>query len=335
MKTNFPNLRPKWWAAPCRTLLMFILLFALPAAVQAQFNYTTNNGSITITKYTDSGGAVTIPSTINGLLVTSIGDMAFFRCTNLTSVAIPNSVTSIGTEAFEECRSLTSVTIGNSVTSIGMQAFDGCTSLTGVTIPNSVTWIGDNAFFSCTSLTNLTIGTNVTYIGYDAFFGCTSLTSVTIPNSVTSIEDDAFWSCQRLTGVGFEGNAPSLGSGVFDGPYVLGTYYGDSQAIIYYLPGTTGWGWTFGGCPTVLWNPQVLTSAASFGIWTNPGVWTNQFGFPVVGNSNVRVVVEACTNLANPTWIPVGTSLLTGGSSYFSDPQWAKYPARFYRLRSP
>ncbi len=78
---------------------------------------------------------------------TSIGDGAFFSCSNPTSVTIPNSVTSIGNGAFEYCDSLTSVTIPNSVTSIGYQAFCWCSSLTSVTIPNSVTSIGDMAFF--------------------------------------------------------------------------------------------------------------------------------------------------------------------------------------------
>ena len=74
--------------------------------VQAQFNYTTNNGTITITGYTGPGGAVAIPDTINGLPVTRIGDSAFDGETSLTSVTIPNSVTSIGEEAFSCCTSL-------------------------------------------------------------------------------------------------------------------------------------------------------------------------------------------------------------------------------------
>jgi hypothetical protein len=79
----------------------------------------------------------------------------------------------------------------------------------------------------------------------------------------------------------------------------------------------------------VLWNPQVQTSDASF------GVRTNQFGFTITGTSGLVVVVEACTSLANPIWSPAGTNTLTGGSSYFSDPQWTNYPSRFYRLRWP
>ena len=69
------------------------------------------------------------------------------------------------------------------------------------------------------------------------------------------------------------------------------------------------------------------TSDASF------GVRTNQFGFNITWASDMVVVVEACTNLANPTWFPLATNTLTGGSFYFSDPQWTNYPDRFYRFR--
>jgi hypothetical protein len=79
----------------------------------------------------------------------------------------------------------------------------------------------------------------------------------------------------------------------------------------------------------VLWTPQVQTSDTSF------GVRTNRFGFNINWASDRVVVVEACTNLANPTWNPVGTNTLTGGWCYFSDPDWTNYPGRFYRLRSP
>jgi hypothetical protein len=77
-------------------ILPLLLLFALPAALQAQYNYTTNNGTITITGYIGSGGAVTIPSTINGLPVGSIGTSAFYSCTSLTNATIPNSITNVG-----------------------------------------------------------------------------------------------------------------------------------------------------------------------------------------------------------------------------------------------
>ena len=256
-----------------KLLLSLLLLLALPAAVQAQFTFTTNNGAITITGYTGSGGSVTIPSSTNGYPVTSIGDYAFFSRISLTSVTIPSSV----------------VTIGD-------YAFLGCTSLTGITIPDSVSGIGEAAFCA------------------------TGLTSVTIPNSVTSIGAGAFAGCHILTGVYFQGYAPSADSTVFSA----------SPATVHYLPGTSGWSSTFGGVPTALWflpNPLILN-------FDSFGVKTNHFGFIISWATNIPVVVEACTNLVNHSWSPVHTNTLTGGWSYFSDPQWTNYGSRFYRCRS-
>jgi hypothetical protein len=64
-------------------------------------------------------------------------------------------------------------------------------------------------------------------------------------------------------------------------------------------------------------------------------VQTNEFGFIISWATNISVVVEACTDLAHPTWYPLQTNTLTGGSSYFSDASWKNYPARFYRIRLP
>jgi len=258
--------------------------------------------------------------------VTNIGDHAFSHCADLTSVTLGSGIASLGVEAFSWCGNLTSISIPNSVTSIGDVAFY-YSGLINVTIPGSVTNIGVGAFGVCSSLNNVIIQNGVTSIGERAFNYCDSLTNVTIPNSVTSIGGWAFEYCTNLTGVYFQGNAPSLGSAVFAF---------DNNATVYYLPGTTGWE-NFAqltGRPTVLWNPQVQPGDPIF------GVQNNQFGFNITGSSNLVIVVEACTNLANPVWSPVQTNTLntfigTNGTSYFSDPQWTNYPGRFYRLRSP
>ena len=121
---------------------------------------------------------IIIPSTYNGLPVTSIGYNAF-KDKNIRSIVIPDSVTSIGSSAFRGCSSLTSVVIPDGVTFISDFAFSYCSSLTSVVIPDGVTSIGNFAFRNCYNLTSVVIGDGVTSIGYDAFRDCSSLTSIT------------------------------------------------------------------------------------------------------------------------------------------------------------
>src|ERR1700679_451685 len=116
-------------------LIIALAWLALPMLGLAQFNYTINSRAVTITGYTGSGGAVTIPATINGHPVTSIGASAFLD-SSLTSVTIPNTITNIGDSAFYGCIDLPGVTIPNSVTSIGQYAFEECYSLANVIIPS-------------------------------------------------------------------------------------------------------------------------------------------------------------------------------------------------------
>lgn len=148
--------------------------------------------------------------------VTSIGSSAFTICSSLTSVAIPNSVTSIGSYAFASCSSLTSVTIPNSVTSIDSSAFKNCSSLSSITIPDSVTYIGQHAFENCSSLTSIAIPDSVKQIIYSTFCGCTSLTSVTIPNSVTHIGEYAFQNCSSLTSITIPDSVIEIYGGAFE-----------------------------------------------------------------------------------------------------------------------
>ncbi len=279
-------------------LLLLLLLLALPTLAQAQFAYLTNaNDTITVSGFT-GGDTAYIPSTINGLPVVSIGDSAFCGWSCLTSLWIPNSVTNIGRDAF---------------------AF--CSGLPKVTIPDTVTSIGDSAFESCTNLTSVRIADGVGAIGRYAFSECTRLTGITIPGTVTNIGSYAFCYCGSLTSVYFQGNAPS--------PDDASVFAYANNPILYYLPGTTGWGTTFAGRPAVLWNPTIETTSADF------GVISNQFGFNVTGTPNIPIVLEASPNLEFAGWDPLLIGTLTNGSIYFIDPDWTNFPARFYRIRSP
>lgn len=186
------------------------------AATSGIYTYEIANGKATITDCdTSASGAITIPSTLGGYPVTTIGQDAFRGCSSLTSVTIPDSVTSIGDGSFKDCQSLTSVTIQGGVTSIGNYAFEGCSSLINATIPDSVTSIGYNVFWGCRKLTNVTIPNSMISIGDGAFYWCTSLTSVVIPDSVTSIGKDTFHSCQNLISVTIPESVTSIGNSAF------------------------------------------------------------------------------------------------------------------------
>lgn len=280
-------------------LLGFIFLSTPLTATAAQsgdFTYTSDGSAITITDYTGPGGTVTIPSTISGLPVSTIGYRAFENKTNLTQVTIPGSITSLGDSLFTFCTSLTNVTILDGLTRIELGMFSNCTNLTSITIPNSVTSIEDSGFAYCISLTNITIPGSITHIGYEAFLECTNLAAV-------------FFTGQT--------------------PYVPDPSFGDPNATVYYLPSATGWGATFAGRPARLWNPLMQSSGSSL------VVGPTGFGFNITGTADIPIVVEACTNLASAAWVPLQSLNLTNGAFYFNDPNWMNYPARNYRIRSP
>jgi hypothetical protein len=179
------------------------------AAQEGDYTYTVSDGNSTITGYDGTGGAIVIPSTLGGYPVVAIEEAAFYECSSLTSVFIPESITFIGVGAFAECSNLTSVTIGSNVTSIGDYAFQGC-NLTSVTIPDSVIFIGNWTFIYCASLTSVVIGSGVTSIGDGAFYNCSSLNSVGIPNGITSIGMYTFSYCTSLTSVTIPGSVTSI-----------------------------------------------------------------------------------------------------------------------------
>ena len=296
---------------------------------------------------------ISLPASLSGIDYRTFGD-----CTSLTDVSIATGVTSIGDSAFHGCTNLIAVSIPDSITRIGYSAFDNCPSLASVHIPGSVKTIGEGAFGGCSSLTEIevnplnpffssvsgvlfdksqttlleypagkpgsyTIPDGVRRIGSGAFRQCTGLRSVTIPDGVIQLPDYAFADCTNLKEIYFRGNSPIMGPSVFSG---------DNNLKFFYLPGTTGWGPPFGQLHLLPWmlpNPVILHSNHDF------GVQANGFGFTISWATNVLVVVEAAADLVNPLWLPVSTNTLVGGTSYFSDPDWANHPARLYRLRAP
>jgi hypothetical protein len=220
------------------------------AAQDGDYIYSESGGVATITGYTGAGGAIAIPSTLDGYPTVAIGNYAFSHIISLTTVTIPSSVTTIGGAAFADCTSLISATIPSSVTSIGSYAFSYCTSMTAIDvnaananyasisgvlynkaattliqcpggkagaliIPSSVTSISSSGFSQCIALTSVTIPNSVTSIGDAAFFNCTSLTSATIGSGVTSIGDYMFADCVSLTSIVIPIGVTSIGGASF------------------------------------------------------------------------------------------------------------------------
>jgi Leucine Rich Repeat (LRR) protein len=183
-----------------QTCLLGAAFLVMPAVVQAQFNYTTSNGAITITQYTGTGGDVTVPDTINGLPVTTIGSDAFYQSYNLTSVTFGTNVTTIGQNAIFQCPNLSSVTISGSVTNIGLGPFIDCKSLTVISLSTSNLYysVTNGVLFNKTQTSliqypdgvggSYTIAAAVTNVG-EAFIG-NSLTSISV-NSTNPVYSSA------------------------------------------------------------------------------------------------------------------------------------------------
>lgn len=292
-------------------------------------------------------GSYSIPSTVG-----SIGQNAFWGCWAMSSVTIPSAATNIGPSAFEDCTGLTAINVDAAnttfsstngvlfdksqrkliqfpggktgayvvppgVTSIS-QAFTYC-RVASVVMSSSVTNLDMGVFSSCFNLTNVTISPGITHIRAQDFWYCNRLTRVVIPASVTNMDGDAFQGCYALTNVYFQGNAPTL-----DAYYPI-PFDGDTNATLYYLPGTSNWPVTFSGQPTVLWNPVAQAAGTS----------TSPFAFTISGTPDIPIAIESCTDFSNPTWSRLQTCTLTNGVLSFSDSSSGDFSAQFYRIAGP
>ena len=133
--------------------------------------------------------------------VTRIGDIAFYNCTNVTGVTLPDTLERIGDYAFKNCTSLGYVNFPASLRGIGNAAFESCEKLTGIRLPDSLTTIGNYAFYRCYGLTSITIPASVSSMGMVVFAYCGGLTGAEIRCPITKVPDWTFYKCTALAAV--------------------------------------------------------------------------------------------------------------------------------------
>lgn len=167
------------------TAILCIDVWSALAYQAGDFTYfiNTDNTTVSISGYTGAGGSVTIPNTLDGRTLTSIGSYAFHGLMTLTSLTIPDSVTSIGIHSFENCTNLQSVAIGEGVTTIDFKAFDYCASLSSLAIGRSVSKIEENAFSHCYKLKEIYFKGNAPDLGIHPFSGGAVKTMYYLPGT--------------------------------------------------------------------------------------------------------------------------------------------------------
>lgn len=245
---------------------------------------------------------------------------------------VPDNVTKIEVFGFSNCKGLTSLNLPASFNSIRDYIFDGCTALTTITvnaanttfssldgvlfnksqstlvlypggkagaytIPYGVTGIERHAFLGCTGVSSVTIPSSFTSIGQDTFSSCPGLTSVIIPASVTSIVGSAFYNCSHLSSAVFSGNAPTMGSYVFNGAAANFTVYFPTGSSGFTTP-------TWSGYPSSMLAPEIAVEQPAGTNLTDGGTGVN-FGSVILGTDASRTFTLKNTGSANLTGLAI------------------------------
>jgi len=179
-----------------------LTLFAVPMTARGEalpdISYTIINGEAVITGCSGETESLSIPGYIEGRPVTSVRDNAFYACTSLKRIKLPETVTVMGHHCFYGCTSLEEAVLPSSLKKIGMGCFYGCTSLTEIAIPDTLELLPDSCFRNCTSLKKVFIPQSVTKVEKFCFCGCDSLRYVSFSGRTKAIGIGAFYMCGAL-----------------------------------------------------------------------------------------------------------------------------------------
>ncbi|MBR6739049.1 MAG: leucine-rich repeat domain-containing protein [Oscillospiraceae bacterium] len=231
---------------------LFILLLALCLASSAawaqtegDFAYSISGGEAKITAYTGSAAELTLPDTLGGCPVTSIGVCAFRDCKTLTQVTTPDSVTRIGSRAFHNCHALAQITIPESVVRIDTHAFYGCASLRQLVLHDRLSDVNILAFYGCSAIRLCDADSLTAFVLTDVGYTFTdpdypqlalkayedtegrrtftvadcdaSAVSVSFPDRVTAIDRYAFFGCAQLTEITLPEGVAAIEKSAFEG----------------------------------------------------------------------------------------------------------------------
>ncbi|MBQ7540760.1 MAG: leucine-rich repeat protein [Clostridia bacterium] len=275
-----------------------------------EFSYTESANLLTITGYSGTKTAITIPDKIDGKTVVAIGENAFFNA-SITSVKFPTTIRTIGKNAFRSCTSMQSVSLPSGLTTIDSDAFRGCTGLKTVSLPSSLKQIGSQAFSGCSALAGVTLPTSLTTIGDWAFAYCTNLSSIAIPASVTTVGNSVFYECKSLGRCAVENSSrlKALGDAMFFDCTSLKSFTIPSQVKV--VPNNC-----FAGCRSMT-SIALSTSITTIGQNAfSDCISLKDFSF----SRNLQKIdsgaFSGCSSLKSMT-IPSGTTTI--GDSAFSD----------------
>ena len=163
----------------------------------------------------------------DGIRFIEIG--AFAECSNLTDVALPETLFQIGSSnrsrnyssyatipqgAFENC-GIQRISLPSGLNSIGYSTFKSCRSLCEICLPNEIEKIEVYTFHQCVNLTKVTLPSRLREIGPNAFSECKSLIDIHFPKTLELINSRAFESCSALTDIVFNEGLTVLGISAF------------------------------------------------------------------------------------------------------------------------
>lgn len=162
--------------------------------------------------------------------LTSVGNMAFYDCYNLTAVTLPASVKDIGKLAFCQCRNITILNLNTGLVSIGRSAFEQCEKLPDLRLPDTLTSLGYHAFYHCALLKYVCVPTSVKDMSDGVFAQCTNLVRAEIAAPLAKVPSWTFYGCDQLTSVILNEAITDIGPDAFSNCSMLNiVYYNGSE----------------------------------------------------------------------------------------------------------